>query len=184
MPSPEAESMKECLQQWHLERHNSPWRRVSAESDGAIALIRDLTGMKPVPGLHAYAIAPAGPLLALDEEGDRLVANGYVFESLRRVDATSVTGPEAVGILSDLGLESISGQRMVSFLLESEIIQTYAHMESTLCLIEQADTDDIYRADLKGSHIYFTNERNEAPLSFSILINRGNGEIQVLPRDI
>ncbi len=74
----------------------------------------------------------------------------------------------------------MSYRDIVLFLLESQVVATYWHVESVICLVSEDDSPDAYRASFRGTHIYFTNARNEDKLDFSIIIEKKTGAISLL----
>lgn len=69
---------------------------------------------------------------------------------------------------------------LVGFLIESEIVRTYWHVEARLRLVEVAESEAGFRATVRGSHIYFTNDRNEDRYSFRIEVNTQSGAVFVV----
>jgi hypothetical protein len=114
--------------------------------------------------------------------GDHLCLQEPFSVLLARVDATrieAVQRREIGKLLCGFG-KDFSCRDIVFFLLESQIITTYWHIESVICLVSENDSQDVYKASFRGSHIYFTNARNEDKLDFSITIDRKTGTISLL----
>lgn len=183
----EVEKMNDCVAELQLIRDDSPWRLLPGTGSDSkeILLKSDLGELDKIPGLRVYdgEFGAAGPVMALDREAGRLVVDSGVFREIHKVDVTVLNAREPVAVLTEENPKNLESRKMAFFLLESEIIATYAHIESRLCLKKEIDGEDLYRADFKGTHIYFTNERNEAPLSFSILIYKGSGVIEIQPAE-
>ena len=74
----------------------------------------------------------------------------------------------------------LSFRDIALFLLESQIITTYWHIESVLCLVSEDDSADLYKARFQGIHVYYTNKYNEEKLDFSISIKKNSGRMLLL----
>jgi hypothetical protein len=112
------------------------------------------------------------------EKGSRepAVSKRY-FSPLTRVDATGLEPGQKkdIGRLQPVSLGSPALRDVALFLLESQIIRTYWHVESVICFTGDYESSDIYSASFKGIHKYFTNSYNEEKLSFSITVNKLTG---------
>jgi hypothetical protein len=49
------------------------------------------------------------------------------------------------------------------------------HLEAELCLVNEKNSESSYSAHFNGTHIYYTNKRNERSLSFTVLVEKGTG---------
>ncbi|MBE7439381.1 MAG: hypothetical protein HS115_13055 [Spirochaetales bacterium] len=166
---PEESPKPPCLVQLHLERGTLPWQGDEESLEPA-----DLSGASAPPFLADFT-TKLGPPLAFTASGPRVHAG--IFSRLERVDATRGGPAKAIGSFTREGLAQNSPRNWVLFLLRAEIVQSYAHTESHLCLERERDTPEEYRAQFSGKHIYFTNQRNEAPLRFDLLIGKSSGQI-------
>lgn len=137
----------------------------------------------PVAGASAWK-AGGRPLLWLTPDKGSAVVDGEFFSDLLVVDATNLPAGERriAGRWLDLSFKSMASRDVVLFLLKGQLIQTYVHVEARLMRDEEADGAERYRAGFSGSHIYFTNERNEDRLSFFVDLDKKSGEISVTGR--
>lgn len=164
-----------CLATYQIDRGSSPWRGFtsSAEEEAAGRTVEALAfpaeGYEPVPGM---------PAVARSEGKRRVAVDAALFSTLHRADATrSREAPVSIGRCTERALRSMSPREMAGFLIASQIVITYWHVESSLCLFGETDDGTWYTASFRGSHVYFTNKRNEEPLSFRIRIGRKSGEM-------
>lgn len=111
-----------------------------------------------------------------------VVVNGALISPLEVAHATSMSkGDEAVvGTLSTAGAK-MDGLSWVEFLIAADAIQTWMHIEANLCVTIEKATAEAFMADVQGTHIYFTNERNEDKIHFAVKID-GAGVITVVGR--
>lgn len=177
-----------CIKKIRITRGQNPFREWDAKSVGsgqAAAAVRaaDLQGHDFVvlPGLSLYMLE-GGNLMEIEKKTGEPVVSAKCFSPLARVDATRIEPGQRreVGKLLCAPGRDFSLRDLVLFLLESQIITTYWHIESALCLVSEDDSPGIYKASFRGTHTYFTNTRNEDKLDFSITINRKTGAIVLL----
>ena len=130
---------------------------------------QDFLDEYPAREVHPKAIAMAvtknhlvqqKPLLFRDEKGAFL--DSKYFNSMKSSSVSKLQSGSSF-ILGQLKTE-IDWETLVRFLIESDIICTYIHLESSM-LVKMVSKK---RAEVIGSHIYFTNEENESPFSFVI----------------
>lgn len=100
------------------------------------------------------------PLLCIDKQGAFL--NNAFFSSLHAISISQL--PFKKVQLIGTALKPIPFKTLVSFLIDADIICTYIHVESSMTVSLVSQT----RAEVKGTHTYFTNEENEEPFSFVI----------------
>lgn len=172
-----------------VDRGQSPWLdyTASAEEEARgrhIAAVAMLPAYERPKQLLRYVVGSGAPgdepLLAIDRTGRRVVVNRRVFTDIDRVDATRIAKGETalLGRVLDPSWHK-RGRELAKFLLQSELVQTYAHIGSKLTLVEERDTPTLYSVRVIGSHVYFTNHRNESRLDFSITLDKQNGELRV-----
>ena len=82
-----------------------------------------------------------------------------------------------IGIYRDISFKYLSAPQVTEFLIESQVVNTYWHVEADFCLTEEVDTSERYVARYKGKHIYYTNCENQDPLDFTIIIEKKSGHI-------
>lgn len=170
----EQNKLNNCIFTLTVSRSSSPWLNYtsSAEEEQSSYLIRAVkieTGYETIPTIADITVQ-GRLLLAHGRARRRIVANQDYFSDLARPDATTIESGQriSIGIYRE---RSLDNQNLVRFLLKSELIRTYIHVESELCLKESKTTGSEYRAFITGEHIYFTNRRNVSPLSFEIVID-------------
>ena len=102
-------------------------------------------------------------LLFLDQQG--AFVHEQFFSSLSAISITQI--PFKKIHLIGSRKKEIPWKTLVQFLIEADIICTYIHMESSMTITLTSKT----RAEVKGTHTYFTNEENEESFSFVIEID-------------
>ena len=174
-----------CKKEYHTERGQSPWQNYTRDykeeqAGKTISAVKITDEMERVPHLASYSM-DGKPLLAIDRAHQRVVVNESFFGELKRPDVTRMRAGESVAVgkiiepklLEDPGF-------LVSFLIESQLIETYQHLEATIKLKGEKNTPESFVAGFEGTHIYFTNDRNEDPIRFNVTIDKKTGEILVL----
>lgn len=168
-----------------VNRGNSPWQGYTGSHDEEqrgklVRAVKIAAEYERPRHLERYCMG-GEPLLAIDRKRRRVVVNEKYLSDIRRPDATRIGAGErlALGTVKARALLS-RPKDLTRFLLESELIETYAHLESELRIIEEDDRPSTYRAAVKGHHVYYTHEEHRAPLSFAVEIDRRTGEVTVL----
>ena len=180
----------ECITEISVERHNSPWKNMTASAEeekasGKILLVNDISSYEKLEYLSRYNIN-GKLLLAIDQKKKRVVANADYFAEIYKKSAIFFSSGEAqrVGALNKKISDEIVYRSLILFLIESEVIQTYIHLESHLCMMSESDSKTEYRAVFRGEHIYYTSKRNEGRLSFEVRVDKKSGIIQLIPVEI
>ncbi|MFO7567931.1 MAG: hypothetical protein R6X02_35145 [Enhygromyxa sp.] len=188
-PAPEQPAQPlTCLARYELDSHASVLaeqrRRGGAQrwNDFASrypAASIDPASHHPVERVAGYRVADA-PLLWFTPDFADAVVDDAVFGELTVVDATRLSLDQRVtiGTLSERGRAELGRRELLEFLLKSGVIQTFAHIGSTLCLIAEFDDGRVYRAELSGEHEYYTNQANHDPLAFAVDVAT-SGEIAI-----
>jgi len=173
-----------CKRDFFIDRSKSAWQGYTAnyeqeQAGKKIAAVHITPEMVRLPHLASFTFDGI-PLMAIDRANKRVVVSGTFFSQMNRPDATRMNPGETfvMGKVIDARLLE-KAPELVEFLLESQLIETYQHLESTLKCVGQNNTKDLFTADFTGSHVYFTNDRNEDPLAFRVLIDKKTGEISV-----
>lgn len=180
MPTPKA------IQTWHCYRADSPWSELtdSAEAEEKTRHIRSekrnanrLNRIKPLPGIISF---DDYILMRLPEDREVTVNSGY-FSNLERVDVTRTLGPTPVriGAASPAALRKFTPLKLITILLQYQVIQTYIHVESTVDLVKETKSAETWTAELHGKHTYFTNKRNEKNFAFRFILDLKSGEMRV-----
>jgi hypothetical protein len=121
------------------------------------------------------------PLVAVDRKNKRVVVNDKHLSDWKRADATRLSTGErvAVGTVKSAALRA-RPHDLVRFLVESELLRTFVHVESELRFKEEKDEPGRYRARLEGTHTYYTNEQNVDPVSFTFELDKKTGRVEVM----
>ena len=103
------------------------------------------------------------PLLYLDKEG--VFVDRSIFSDLRTISVALL--PSVQHVLIGTVYKSLPWETLVRFLLLSDIICTYIHLgsEMTITLLNE------HRAEVRGTHRYFTHEENTDSFAFAIEID-------------
>lgn len=169
---------------YFISRGQSPWQGYTSDyqqeqAGKTIAAATMTSALEAVPHLASYT-ANGVPWLAIDRAHKCVVVNATLFGTLRRPDVTRMRAGEKVQVGKIVAPALLENPRLiVAFLLESQLIETYQHLEATVELLDENDAPDAYQAAFRGTHLYFTNDRHEGTYSFRVSINKKNGEILV-----
>lgn len=170
----------------NITRVDNPWQGMTSnhEQEEANKYIAstDLRGLDAdyFPHLKNYDIPDR--LLVRMKSVPRIVLNSLYFSDLLKADGTrrESGGTQVIGYFKDLGFKRLSPRQLTLFLIESQIIQTYWHVEAELSLLSEEETEDLYSALFKGQHIFFTNERNTNELNFTVSIGIKDGRMEII----
>lgn len=173
---------KRCKPEYFITRDQSPWQNYTnswaEEQAGKTIAATDVTqDIERVPHLASFTFEDT-PLLAIDRANKRVVVSSRCFSEIHRPDVTNLPAGEEVvmgRVVEPKLLERTP--ELVEFLLESQLIETYHHLEASLKCIEQNNTKTAFTASFTGRHVYYTNDRNEASFAFRIRIDKKTGEI-------
>jgi len=182
----EGKKDEKCLDRISISRHDNPWRDMTKsswqeEANENIAAVEINQGTYEMfPYLAAYQIN-GEMLLGKDKVKKRVVINSRYFSTLEKADATRLPAGtvKMVGKYLDTSFLLLSPRQIVRFLLDAQIITTYWHLESELCLTGEKDGKDAYVAAFTGVHRYCTNQCKTDSLEFTVTINRHTGNISV-----
>lgn len=172
------------LLQLLVDRGESPWQGYTAtaqeEEDGRhVAAVVSTAGLDVPPRLTRYQDGGL-PWLAVDRTKRAVVVLASVFGNLKRVDVTRLPQPEVrtLGTVTP-ALAGSRARDVVVFLLESQVIQTFIHMEAELRLEREEETPAAYAAHFTGVHRFYTNKKNERALAFVVRVEKNTGAISV-----
>lgn len=104
---------------------------------------------------------------------DAAVVHGAIAGELRSRDAFVLRPGERVtlGRLDEISVDRISGLDWLELMVRAHVIGTYAHLQSALCVVEQKGAPlEGFDAEVKGEHVYFTNEENRDRYRFAFRI--------------
>lgn len=173
-----------AMREYVVERATSPWRGYTSSSDeeqaGYAVAAAAVGGLERVPHLASYEL-DGEPFMAIDRAGRRVVLNERLFGPFVRPDAPRLAAGERVevGVVKDRRILA-DPLALSSFLVESELIRTYWHIEARLRLTDVETTATGFRASFHGSHLYFTNRRTEDKYAFRVEVDTGTGAVAVV----
>jgi len=113
----------------------------------------------PMNVTQSYTIEKQA-LLYRDRKG-AFLNNKYFFD-IHSVSVAKIS-PSSSHILGKIRME-IDWELLLRFLIEADIICTYIHLESKMNVELISST----RAEVRGSHSYFTHTENEDPFAFAV----------------
>jgi hypothetical protein len=166
-------------------RATSPWSGLTASWDEeqrgmTVAAAAIAPSDETVDRLRAYAV-DGEPAIAIDRAGRRVLLNQRWFGEVKRVDGTSLPA----GARHTLGLFPKAPwppRTLARFVVEAELVKTYAHLESRLTLVEEEDSAERWRARVDGTHVYYTSSRHESPVRFTFELDKKSGRLDVIGR--
>ncbi|MBD3363249.1 hypothetical protein GF362_06010 [Candidatus Dojkabacteria bacterium] len=123
-----------------------------------------------------------GPLLFIKTFNENEVyINFNYFEKLK---VTNVTGDKMektrIGTYKELEFKELTPREVSEFLIRSGVIQTYQHLGATICLSNEIENQNIYKASYQAEHELCTNECFVLKYEFQIHIDKKTGDIDVL----
>jgi len=171
------------LKKYNITRDASPWRGFTSsyieEEASKEIMAQKIKGsdFKAIPSLAKYSRSGM-IVISRCEKLHRIAVDSSLFSDLKRADATyKAQGRFLIGIYKDTSFKKFKPHELAEFLIESQIINTFWHIESEICLIAEKDSTSEYTAYYKGKHVYFTNSKNEESLGFTIIIKKKSGEM-------
>jgi hypothetical protein len=184
-PRPKEQTVQaKCEQELTISRGDSPWQGYTSshqeESAGKHIQAVPLQPAFEVPKHLARYVSGGKPLLAIDRQARRVHVEATWFSDLERPDATRLAPGARVplGTLKKLP-EGLTHADIARFLVESQLVQTYWHLEARLCPGPVQDDAAVYRLELRGVHAYCTNECQEDPVSFAVRIDKRTGAMDI-----
>ncbi len=183
---PVASAAKDCLEKFTIDQDNTyltgthrthlrDWQKViKAET------IKDGVHI-PATCTRDYQVGNM-PMFYFSPGSKKMVVDVQHFSDLKVASGTSVKAGQrtVVGRVMRKALAGISPRKLARFLLQASVIHTYLHIKADLCLVkEEHEEGGPYRAHFQGVHLYFTNQRNEMPISFAVEITQ-KGELALL----
>jgi hypothetical protein len=173
-----------------ISRGDSPWLDMTDSYDQeqsnryvkAVAL--DTATHAALPSLAAFDKPDV--LMGRNTKRKEVVVNGHYFGDLRRGDATrTAMGKEhLIGEFRDRTFTRLRPRDLVLFLIQSQLIETYWHLEARVLLLKEEDRPDAYRACFWGIHTYFTNDRHDEPFAFVVRVNKKTGGMTLVGGDL
>jgi hypothetical protein len=99
------------------------------------------------------------------------------FDDVVRPDLTSSVGTVDVTRVRSASLRG-DPARLARFLIAAHLVRTVAHLEATVTCVEASTVNGVFRSRWAGSHVYFTSDRQERPLAFTIEVDLGTGVVR------
>lgn len=179
-----------CLMALTVSRGDCPWQDMtdSYEQEQSNKYVQavafDGATSNALPSLAEFDQSDV--LMVRDVERKKVTVNSRYFSDLRRGDATRLGMGQAhhIGEFRDLEFTRLAPRNLVLFLIQSQIIETYWHLEAKLCLLREEDRPDAYQAWFHGVHTYFTNEQNDDTFAFVVTIDKKTGEMILTGGDL
>ena len=137
----------------------------------------------PVEAVRGFEVA-ASPVLFFTPDRRSAVVDERFFSDLTVADPTRMrTGDSAtVGTVRAGAREALGGRGVLRLLIAAGVIRVYWHVEAEVCVSSEAVAPDGgYEAAVSGTHVYFTNDRNEDGFAFTFRVAPG-GAITVVGR--
>lgn len=136
------------------------------------------TGQVPVKTVERFAVEGA-PLLYFTKDLSAVVVDARRAGDLKRVDATRLRKGEraVVGSLRPETVAALGLRDVALLLIHAGVVGTYWHIGATLRL----EAERAGELDVAGTHEYFTNERNEAPVAFTVAVSK-EGQVTIIGR--
>ncbi len=111
------------------------------------------------------------PLLWFAADKSKAVLDERAFGDLIMVNVTTLgEGKTAlIGQLKEPG-QKLAPRTVAWFLMQSGVIQTFVHLESTVKLESEKSVEGRYEATFSGKHVFYTNKRHEPAFRFRFVI--------------
>lgn len=113
------------------------------------------------------------PRKGVDERGRPAITivDAVMFGELACVDATRL-GARVVAIGTATPRAMKGGPRPVAdALIRAGVIRPFIHISASLCLVEEQTDGGTWRGTYRGTHTFFTNEKNVEPVAFEVSID-------------
>jgi len=120
---------------------------------------------RPVESLADLRLGD-GPLLYFGQAG--LLTDARFFSNLDRVSPPNmlIGSTKTIGRIHAMPLTSEQVEMVTLLLVRAEIINTYVHISADLGYSIKFIENEGWVVSFRGTHLYFTNDRNEDPLNF------------------
>ncbi|MCC6521325.1 MAG: hypothetical protein IT373_01565 [Polyangiaceae bacterium] len=164
-----------CLAHWELHSQASllaEQRRAGAHQPDFFARYRaEALGPAhaPVEAVRRFALAGA-PVFAFAPDRSSIVVDVRFSSDLEVVDVPRLAvGAEVrVGRLTDAARAALDARAILELLVRADVVRTYWHLGSEVWLQREDASPGGYRAELDGTHTYFTSRRHRAPFAFAV----------------
>lgn len=136
---------------------------------------------KVVEAVAAFGSAGT-PWLWFTPDLQQAVVRDDVFATpVHIIDATNLAVGQRVVVTSlvEAARAQIDPKRLAEFLLRSEAIRIYAHIEGKVCLRKESSTAAGWQGEFVGDHTYYTQEQVTRPLHFMVEVTT-QGDVLVV----
>jgi hypothetical protein len=123
----------------------------------------DAAKYSPVEAVQGHRVRDR-PVLWFTPDKSDAVVDRDVLSEVTIADVTRLKeGDPAVTVtrIADGARGEHPPRTWLRWLIAFGALQTFIHVEATLCLESERETKDGYEATVSGRHLYYTNERNE-----------------------
>lgn len=105
--------------------------------------------------------------------GGEVDAGAGIFSDGEKVDATRLAAGERkrLGKLMPEAAK-LAPREILRRAVATGQVQTFWHVEATLCLESERQEGDRQLLDVSGTHLYFTNKRNEGHYQFRLEVDK------------
>ncbi|MBI4950488.1 MAG: hypothetical protein HY908_00500 [Myxococcales bacterium] len=177
-----------CVAHWEMSSQASllsEQRRVGAHRPDFFARYRaEALGPAhaPVEAVRRFALAGA-PVFAFVPDRSGLVVDVRFSSDLEVVDVPRLAVGAEVrgGRLTDAARAELDARAILELLVRADVLRTYWHLGSEVWLRSEDASPGGYRAELDGTHTYFTSRRHTASFAFAVEW-AADGEIVVTRR--
>ncbi len=180
----------DCIMTLHVSRGDCPWLDMTDgyEQEQANKHVKavafDGAADLALPSLAEFDKPDI--LMIRDAAQKKVSVNSRYFSDLERGDATRMGMGQvhSLGKFIDLSFTRLKPRDLVMFMIKSQIIETYQHLEAELRFLRDEDLPDAYKAYFYGVHTYYTNERHDKKFAFVVTIDKKTGEMILTGGDI
>jgi hypothetical protein len=134
----------------------------------AAAIAKDQAAVKVVSQFQISG----HPLLYFTEDRKAVVVDKRYFSDLAAIDVPGLPKGErkVVGTATAEARAAMKGREILEFLVKTDVLRIYWHVEGEACLLTEDSSAGAYKAEIEGSHIYFTNHRNQKQFALTFEI--------------
>ncbi len=176
------------MREYLVERADSPWsgytRDAAEEGAGYSIEARALGPELEYPERLAGYALDGKPLLGIDRAARRVYVEEAFLGPVARRDATRLRRGEELPVTVVRDPRLIADPiKLFSFLIDSQLIRCYWHMEAKLRLYALEDTSGQVTGSFDGVHIYYTNQKNQEAFAFKLRLDKATGALSLIGLD-
>lgn len=125
--------------------------------------------------------SPIAPLMAIDTINKKLYLNKEIISEVKRINAITYHKNEIpFARLQKNSLYTVSFLKdIITQLMLIEIIKTYKHLYSQVCLIKEVDNESEVLLKYKITHHYCTNDCNDETKKIQFKVDKNTGVISL-----